>query len=323
MSGYFHPPPPRGCQGGPFDGRWQKGWGYFDFRCHEHCRAVGELGFEVLFTLRCTVNPKHFGCSHRCEIRQLRSRKSRYAKQLISVHHDTTSSSRNKRLFIEIESMATKQATTRRVAFYARCSTGGQTTENQLRDLREVATRMDWTVVAEFIDHGVSGSKGRDKRPQFDALCKGAVRREFDVIAAWSVDRLSRSLQHLIEFLGVAHAKGVDIYLHRQCLDTATPSGKALFQLLGVFSEFERALIQERVRAGLARAVAAGTRLGRPRVSKEVESKIIAARRSGKGIRAVAAEVGVGTSVVQRVAAECALSHAGERKAIRSRSRSP
>ena len=103
------------------------------------------------------------------------------------------------------------------------------------------------------------------------------------------------------------HAKGVELYLHQQSVDTSTPAGKALYQMLGIFSEFERTMIQERVRAGLARAVAAGTRLGRPRVSKEVESKNIAARRSGKGIRAVASELGIGVSVVQRiVAAEAA-----------------
>jgi DNA invertase Pin-like site-specific DNA recombinase len=160
---------------------------------------------------------------------------------------------------------------------------------------------MGWDVVAEYVDHGVSGAKGRDKRPQFDALCKGAVRREFDVVMAWSVDRLSRSLQHLAAFLGEVHAKGVDLYLHQQGINTTTPAGKAMFQMCGVFAEFERAMIQDRVKAGLARAVANGKRLGRPRVSDAVEAKIISARRQGRGIRAVASDLGVGVSVVQRV----------------------
>jgi DNA invertase Pin-like site-specific DNA recombinase len=197
--------------------------------------------------------------------------------------------------------MPKKASQRRSAALYARVSTDGQTTENQLRELREVANRMGWDVVAEYVDHGVSGAKGRDKRPQFDALCKGAVRREFDVVMAWSVDRLSRSLQHLIAFLGEVHAKGVDLYLHQQGIDTTTPAGKAMFQMCGVFAEFERAMIQDRVKAGLARAVARGKRLGRPRVSGTVEAKIVAARRAGKGIRAIASELRVGVSVVQRV----------------------
>ena len=192
----------------------------------------------------------------------------------------------------------------RSAALYARVSTDGQSTENQLRELRQVAKRMGWEIVAEFVDHGVSGAKGRDKRPQFDALCKGAIRREFDVVMAWSVDRLSRSLQHLVAFLGEVHAKGVDLYLHQQGIDTTTPAGKAMFQMCGVFAEFERAMIQERVRAGLSRAVARGVQLGRPRTSTKVESQIRAARAAGKGIRKVASELGIGVSVVQRVAAE-------------------
>jgi DNA invertase Pin-like site-specific DNA recombinase len=109
---------------------------------------------------------------------------------------------------------------------------------------------------------GISGAKGRDHRPGLDRLLKGVARREFDMVAAWSVDRLRRSLQHLVGLLGELHAKDVDLYLHQQGLDTSTPSGRAMFQMLGVFAEFERALIQERVRAGLARARAQGQAAG-------------------------------------------------------------
>ena len=199
--------------------------------------------------------------------------------------------------------MAQKFRGPRTAAIYARVSTDGQTTENQLRELRQVAQRMGWEVVAEYVDHGISGAKGRDKRPQFDALCRGAIRREFDIVMAWSVDRLSRSLQHLVTFLGEVHAKDIDLYLHQQRIDTTTPAGKAMFQMCGVFAEFERAMIQDRVKAGLARAVARGTRLGRPPVSARIEAKIRAARRDGKGIRKIASEVGVGVSVVQRIVA--------------------
>ena len=147
----------------------------------------------------------------------------------------------------------------KRVAIYARVSTNGQTTDNQVRELRKVARRHGWKIVTEYIDHGFSGAKGRDKRPELDKLLKAANRREFDIIMAWSVDRLGRSLQHLVGFLDDIHAKGVDLYLHLQNIDTSTPSGKAMFQMAGVFAEFERSMIQERVRAGLERARAQGT----------------------------------------------------------------
>ena len=142
----------------------------------------------------------------------------------------------------------------KRVAIYARVSTSGQTVKNQLQELRKVAERHGWEVVNEYKDRGISGAKGRDRRPQFDAMLKAANRREFDVIMSWSVDRLGRSLQHLVEFLQDVHAKGVDLYLHQQNIDTSTPSGKAMFQMVGVFAEFERSMIRERVMAGLARA---------------------------------------------------------------------
>src|SRR5258708_15461833 len=116
----------------------------------------------------------------------------------------------------------------KRAAIYVRVSTDGQTTENQLRELHQVAERRGWQVVKVYRDHGISGAKGRDKRPAFDQLCKDATRRQFDVIAAWSVDRLGRSLQNLLTFLGEAHAVGVDLYLHQQAVDTTTPAGKAL-----------------------------------------------------------------------------------------------
>lgn len=197
-------------------------------------------------------------------------------------------------------------AMTKRVAIYSRVSTDGQTTDNQTRELREVAERHGWLVVSEYIDHGISGAKGRDKRPQFDALIKGAVRREFDVIMAWSVDRLGRSLQDLVAFLGEVHAKGVDLYLHQQGIDTTTPAGKALFQMMGVFAEFERSMIQERVKAGLSRAKAQGKTLGRPKTAPEVERRILAARADGMGIQRIAKQEGVGVSVVQRVLKEAA-----------------
>ncbi len=147
----------------------------------------------------------------------------------------------------------------KRVAIYARVSTNGQSVTNQLRELRQVAKRQGWKVVGEFMDRGVSGAKGRAHRPQFDKLCQAATRREIDLIMSWSVDRLGRSLQHLVTFLGEIHAKGVDLYLHQQGVDTSTPAGKALFQMCGVFAEFERAMIQEGAGQGRTEA-SRGTR---------------------------------------------------------------
>src|SRR5918911_3933240 len=169
----------------------------------------------------------------------------------------------------------------KRAAIYLRVSTSGQTVENQRRELHEAADRHGWDIVREFEDAGISGAKGRDQRPGLDALLKAISRREVDLVAAWSVDRLGRSLQDLVGFLGELHAKGVDLYLHQQGIDTTTPAGKALFQMLGVFAEFERAIIVERVNAGLARARAQGTRLGRPRVSEDTEEAIRRALLSG------------------------------------------
>ena len=193
----------------------------------------------------------------------------------------------------------------KRAAIYARVSTkNGQTPQNQIIRLREVAAKAGWEVVEEFVDKGISGAKGRDKRPAFDRLCKAATRREIDVVMAWSVDRLGRSLQDLVAFLSELQASQVDLYLDRQGIDTTTPGGKALFQMMGVFAEFERAMIQERVHAGLARARKEGKRLGRPKVSKKIEKAILAARTKGMGINRISTKLGVGSSTVQRVIAE-------------------
>ncbi|MBC8285214.1 MAG: recombinase family protein [Nitrospinae bacterium] len=190
------------------------------------------------------------------------------------------------------------------VALYARVSTDGQTTENQLQELRKVSDRNGWQIIQEFVDHGISGAKGRDQRPAFDEMCKGVVRKEFDLVMAWSVDRLGRSLQHLVTFLDELHSKNVDLFLHRQGIDTTSPAGKMMFQMLGVFSEFERAMIKERINAGLARAKAQGKTLGRPKVSLQVENKIRKLRSTGKGIRKIASELRVGVSTVKRVVDE-------------------
>ncbi len=188
-----------------------------------------------------------------------------------------------------------------KVAIYARVSTDGQTVENQLRELRAVARRHKWKVVATFTDNGISGAKGKDQRPAFGDLYKAVAQRQIDLVAAWSVDRLGRSLQHLVGFLGELHAKGVDLYLHQQGIDTSTPAGKAMFQMMGVFAEFERAMIQERVKAGLARARSTGKRLGRPPLSQEQRKEVLKLRSEGRTIRQIAAETGLSRGSVHNI----------------------
>jgi DNA invertase Pin-like site-specific DNA recombinase len=191
----------------------------------------------------------------------------------------------------------------RRAVFYLRVSTIDQTTANQERELRNVAERMGCEIVKVYKDHGISGAKGRDKRPAFDALCRAAARREFDLVMAWSVDRLGRSLQDLVGFLSELHALKIDLFLHQQGLDTTTPAGKAMFQMMGVFAEFERAMIQERVRAGLARAKSEGKRLGRPPIDPALEKRIreALAAPDRPGVRKIAARFGVNPGTVQRI----------------------
>src|SRR6202140_1809147 len=162
----------------------------------------------------------------------------------------------------------------KRVAIYIRVSTSKQDTDNQRREVEAVAKRSGWEIVKVYEDAGISGAKGRDGRPGLDAMLKAVNVKEFDMVATWSVDRLGRSLTDLLSILQCLRDKGVDLFLHQQGLDTSTTAGKAMFQMLGVFAEFERGIIRERVNAGLARARAKGIKLGRRPVEPAVEERI-------------------------------------------------
>lgn len=186
----------------------------------------------------------------------------------------------------------------KRVAIYVRVSTDQQTVENQVLALEEVAQRSGWEIVQVFSDEGISGAKGRDRRPGFDALLTAVSRRQIDLVAAWSVDRLGRSLPDLVSFLSDLQAKGVDLYLHQQAIDTSTPSGRMLFQMLGVFAEFERSMIRSRIMAGLARS---SKKAGRPALPVMRLERVEKALRQGLSIRKAAAEASVSTATVQRV----------------------
>jgi DNA invertase Pin-like site-specific DNA recombinase len=193
----------------------------------------------------------------------------------------------------------------KRVALYLRVSTNGQTVENQRRELTQWAKRAGHEVVKVYQDADVSGAKGRDQRPGFDAMLKAAAKREFDLLAVWSSDRLGRSMPDLIEVLQMIRTTGRELYIHTQALDTSTASGR---QMLGVFAELEREMIVARVNAGMARAKAHGTKsgkaIGRPRVNAATERAIRAELGRGSGIIKTARMVGVGASTVQRVKTE-------------------
>jgi DNA invertase Pin-like site-specific DNA recombinase len=164
-----------------------------------------------------------------------------------------------------------------------------------------VADRSGWEIWKVYEDAGISGAKGRDKRPGLEAMMKAVNAKQFDMVAAWSVDRLGRSLTDLLGILQELQEKGVDLFLHQQGIDTSTTAGKAMLQMLGVFAEFERGIIREKVNAGLARARAKGAKLGRRRVEPKVEAKILELKASGDGILKIGRKLGIGTSVVQRV----------------------
>lgn len=193
---------------------------------------------------------------------------------------------------------------TKRVGLYLRVSKNEQTTENQRRELEHVAEHRGWQIVQVYEDHGISGAKGRDKRPAFDQLCKDCARGKLDMVAAWSIDRLGRSLHHVVTFMAELTEQGVGLYLHQQQVDSSTAAGRAMLAMCGVFAAFERDMIVERVHAGLARARAQGKTLGRPRISARTESDIRRLRAKGMGIGKVARQLGIGVSAVQRVEAQ-------------------
>lgn len=191
-----------------------------------------------------------------------------------------------------------------RVAIYLRVSTNEQTTMNQRAELEAWAARAGHDVVAVFEDHGISGAKGRDKRPGFDRMLKAATRREFDMLAVWSTDRLGRSMQHVLDVLMTLRDTGTALFIHTQGLDTSTAAGRAMFQMLGVFAELERELITERVHAGIKRAKAEGKHCGRPSLASDTLASVRDALVAGQSVRAAAKAAGVGLGTVARVRAD-------------------
>jgi DNA invertase Pin-like site-specific DNA recombinase len=188
-----------------------------------------------------------------------------------------------------------------RAALYVRVSTAGQNVENQLRELRAVARRRDWKVADVYSDDGISGSKGRDQRPALDRMLKDATRGSFDIVAAWSVDRLGRSVLHLAQLVNDLQAIGCALYLHQQGLDSTTPTGRAMLGMCSVFAEFEREQIRERTIAGMQRAKAEGKRIGRPSLPDDTHASIKSLARRRLSNRAIARQVGVSEASVRRL----------------------
>ena len=186
----------------------------------------------------------------------------------------------------------------KKVCLYCRVSTTHQTSENQLRELRAVAERMGYEIVSEFIDNGISGAKSRKDRPALDEMMKLATQRKFEMVMCWSIDRLGRSLQHLVEILNELQAMKIDLYFMQQGMNTTTPSGRMIFSVFGAIGEFERNLIRERVIAGQQRAKASGVHIGRPtKMNDGMRSAIEAMHQNGMSVRQIAksCKVGIGT----------------------------
>jgi DNA invertase Pin-like site-specific DNA recombinase len=180
-----------------------------------------------------------------------------------------------------------------RAVIYSRVSTNEQTVENQLRVLREVAEKRGLEVVREISDEGISGAKGRDERQGFD---------EWDIILVWDVSRLGRSLKHLVSFLEDIQSAHCDMYIHQSGIDTSTASGKMMFGMLSVFSEFERSMIRERVIAGQQRAVANGVKLGRKtNVNDGIITAVYHMRQNNVPIKRIAKDLQIGVGTVYKI----------------------
>ena len=186
----------------------------------------------------------------------------------------------------------------KRCVIYSRVSTEGQEVENQIKLLKEIAERKGYQLV-DVISDVMSGSKGRVERKGFDKLIKGSIKKEWDSILVWSVDRLGRSLKDLVSFLDEINSVKCDLYIHQSGIDTSTPSGKMMFQMIGVFAEFERSMISERVKLGLART---DKKLGRPtNMNQGMIESVKFMRGKGVGIKKIASDLSIGVGTVYKV----------------------
>ena len=191
---------------------------------------------------------------------------------------------------------------TTRCGIYCRVSTStkDQTTENQLRELQSYCDRMGYEVVKVYEDE-VSGAKSREKRPAYNELCKDAFLKRFDVVIAWDVSRFGRSLKEFVSFLADMDDKGIGVVAVKNGLDTSSSTGKMMMKMIGCLEEWNREMLVERTKSGLARTRANGTKLGRKKITNpKMTAQIISLRNENKSIRAIATMVGVSTATIQR-----------------------
>ena len=187
-----------------------------------------------------------------------------------------------------------------KVAIYVRVSTIQQTTENQLLELYEVCERNDWSVVEEY-NETVSGTKGVNDRKELERMLKDASRKKFDKVVIWSVDRLGRSMKHLVSVLSQLDDLNVDVFSYVQGIDTSTQFGKSMFQMVGIFAELENNMRKERQSIGIKRALDNGAKFGRKSImNEELIFKINNLREEGHSMRYIAKECDVSTTIVQK-----------------------
>jgi DNA invertase Pin-like site-specific DNA recombinase len=191
-----------------------------------------------------------------------------------------------------------------KAAIYCRVSTASQTVENQLLELRSAAKRMGYSVVVELTDDGISGAKGREDRPAFNRLHQMIQRKEVDCVLAWSICRLGRSTTDLSAFLAEVQAAGIDLYIHQQSINTATPAGRMVFGIFSALASWEREMITDRINAGLARAKASGKKLGRPtNVNDAVKASVAVLRSQGWSYHRIAKELHIGVGTTTKILA--------------------
>ena len=189
-----------------------------------------------------------------------------------------------------------------RAVIYGRVSTQDQNCENQILFLKQIIKQHNWNLIDTYLDVGISGKMGRDKRPEFDRLCKDMIRRRFNKVLVWDISRLGRSLQHLVEFLNEVLAVNCDLYIHQSGLDTSTPSGRMLFQMVGVFAEFEREMISERVKLGLQRVKSNGQKLGRPKkINEGIQNKVMKLSAEGNSMMNIAKALSISKTSAYRI----------------------
>ena len=190
----------------------------------------------------------------------------------------------------------------KKVVIYGRNSIATGNPENQLIELRNIAKKNDWVVIKEYVDVGISGNKSRHQRPQFDAMLNSAMRKDFDLVMFWSVDRASRNLTHLVQMMNDLDSKNIGMYFHQQSIDTSTPSGRAMIQMAGVFAEFERSMLRERILASHERAKLEGKSIGRPTtISSGLIKSIKFMRSKNIGIKKISRELGCGVGTIYKV----------------------